>query len=70
MSDDIEYAGIRTLQGKGGSVVISIPRAELRECLDLDPEALEGEKVMAWLYSDGSFRCDLPENTDAKATSD
>jgi hypothetical protein len=55
----IEYVGVRKLQGKGGSVVVSIPRAEVRDQLDIDPEKLEKETVRATLYSDGTYEVDL-----------
>lgn len=57
---ELVYAGLRKAQKKGDSIVFSIPKREVRESLDVDPDQLASEQVTAKLFSDGSYELEIP----------
>lgn len=52
-------AGVRTGQRKGGSIAVTLPKREVREHLDIDPDELDGEVFMTRLYDDGKYEVEL-----------
>jgi antitoxin component of MazEF toxin-antitoxin module len=62
---EIVFAGIRTVQRKGDSYAITLPKAELEEELEgAIEEEIEGQGVRVRLREDGSFEASLPISGD------
>lgn len=53
------FAGIRTLQKQGNSLMLAAPKAELRDGLGIDVEECDGKRVQMVLQEDGTLTVDL-----------
>lgn len=57
-------AGCRTIQESGDSIVIALPKRDLRNNLDVDPEEIVGETVTYGLDESGRFEADMSRLAD------
>ena len=64
-SDTPAFVGTRSVRKSGDSHTVSLPKKELREQLDTDPEEIEGENVVVVLDDDGKMTVDLSPHVGA-----
>jgi len=53
------FAGLRSVQRQGNSLVIATPKRELRDELGVDVEEIDGECVRVSMDADGNLSADL-----------